>query len=224
MVTYVLVHGAGHGGWCFGPLAEVLRNRGHRVHAPTLTGCGDRSHLLRADVGLETHIVDITSFLEFEDLQDVVLAGHSYGALVIMGVADRIRDRIRHLVFLDGATPLNGQSLNDWAGPAVSQAIRTVGRTIDGVELVLLPDTNPLDIPGLHGVTDPQAIAWMLPRLRPHPWRCLEENYSFITPKPLKPSHRPTSSAELIADPTIRYSRRPSDMDDCGPSIPVTTS
>jgi pimeloyl-ACP methyl ester carboxylesterase len=83
MATYVLVHGGAHGSWCYGPVARILRSAGQEVHAPTLSGLGDRSHLLRPGIDLDTHISDIVAVLHYEDLRDVVLVGHSYGGMVI---------------------------------------------------------------------------------------------------------------------------------------------
>ena len=171
MATYVLVHGGAHGGWCYGPVAGVLRSAGHDVHAPTLTGLGDRSHLLRPGIDLDTHIDDVVAVLHYEALRDVILVGHSYGGMVITGVADRAADRVGHLVYLDAATPVDGQSLVDIAGPMM-EAARAGGRVVDGVELVLFPGTEPLPH---YGVTDPDAIAWMDERLTPHPWQCFEQ-------------------------------------------------
>jgi pimeloyl-ACP methyl ester carboxylesterase len=171
MATYVLVHGGAHGGWCYGPVERILRAAGHDVHAPTLTGVGERAHLLSPDVDLDMHITDVVAVLHYEDLRDVILVGHSYGGMVITGVADRAIDRVGHLVYLDAATPANGQSLADLAAPLMSAA-RAQARVVDGVELVLHPGTEP--IPN-YGVTDPDAIAWMSERLTPHPFRCFEQ-------------------------------------------------
>ncbi len=107
---YVLVHGAWHGGWCWGKVAERLRAAGHRVFTPTLTGLGDRAHLIAPNVGLATHVEDVVATLEMEDLSDVVLVGHSFGGAVISGVADARADRIRRLVFLDSFLVQSGQS------------------------------------------------------------------------------------------------------------------
>ena len=94
-MTFVLVHGAWHGGWCWKKLTPLLRVAGHQVFTPTLTGLGERSHLLSPAVDLTTHIKDITAVLEYEDLQDVVLVGHSYGGMVIAGVAEKACDASR---------------------------------------------------------------------------------------------------------------------------------
>ena len=85
MATYVLVHGGGHGGWCYQPVARILRSHGHEVYAPSLTGLGERAHLFRCGVDLDCHITDIVNLLHFEDLRDVILVGHSYGGMVITG-------------------------------------------------------------------------------------------------------------------------------------------
>ncbi len=94
MTTYVLVHGAWHGGWCWKRVAPLLRAAGHEVYAPTLTGLGERAHLLSPEVGLDTHVQDIVNVLTYEDLQDVVLVGHSYGGMVVAGVAERAAERL----------------------------------------------------------------------------------------------------------------------------------
>ncbi len=171
MATYVLVHGGGHGGWCYQRVARLLRASGHEVYAPTLTGLGERSHLLNPGVDLDLHIADVTAVLHYEDLRDVILVGHSYGGMVITGVADRASDRIGRLVYLDAATPVNGQSLLDVAGPII-EATRPAGQVVDGVELVLLPSP---DAGLFYGVTDPDDVAWMGERLTAHPWKCFEQ-------------------------------------------------
>jgi pimeloyl-ACP methyl ester carboxylesterase len=171
MATYVLVHGGGHGGWCYQPVARILRSAGHEVYAPTLTGLGERSHLLSPAIDLDMHIRDVVAVLYYEDLRDVILVGHSYGGMVITGVADRAADRVGRLVYLDAANPVNGQSLVDVAGPVIEMT-RPMGAVVDGIELVLLP------APGagmFYGVTDPEDAAWMDERLTGHPWSCFEQ-------------------------------------------------
>jgi pimeloyl-ACP methyl ester carboxylesterase len=171
MATYVLVHGGGHGGWCYQRVARLLRAQGNEVYAPTMTGLGERAHLLNAEVDLHRHVEDIAAVLQFEDLHDVILVGHSYGGMVITGTADQVADRVGRLVFLDAATPVNGQSLFDVAGPVI-EAVRPFGEVVDGIELVLLPAP---DAGLLYGVTDPDDLAWMAERLTGHPWKCFEQ-------------------------------------------------
>jgi len=113
MSTYVLVHGAWHGSWCWKRVRRALQALGHEVFTPTLTGVADHSHLLSRQVDLETHITDVVNLMRWEELSDVVLCGHSYGGCVISGVADRIPDRIGALVYLDAFLLENGQCLHD---------------------------------------------------------------------------------------------------------------
>ncbi|MEO0997842.1 MAG: alpha/beta fold hydrolase [Pseudomonadota bacterium] len=103
--TFVFVPGTWHGGWAWTPLAEALRARGHRAFTVTCTGVGERSHLLTRDVGLATHVTDVCQLIEFEELNDVILCGHSFGGVTITGVADRMRDRISRLVYYDAFIP-----------------------------------------------------------------------------------------------------------------------
>lgn len=111
MATFVLVHGAWAGGVVWRQLAPRLRMAGHEVYAPTLTGIGERKHLLSREIDLDTHIQDVLGVIEDEDLSDIVLVGHSYGGMVISGVADRVPGQVASLVYLDAFVPENGQSL-----------------------------------------------------------------------------------------------------------------
>jgi pimeloyl-ACP methyl ester carboxylesterase len=113
-VVFVLVHGAWHGGWCWKKVKILLEEQGYTVYTPTLTGLGERSHLLNEEIGLDTHIQDIVSVLEYEDLKNVVLVGHSYAGMVITGVAGRTAERISHLVYFDAFLPENGKALSDY--------------------------------------------------------------------------------------------------------------
>ena len=171
MKTYVLVHGGGHGGWCYQSVARILRAHGHEVYTPTLTGLGEREHLLNPGIDLDTHITDVVKVLQFEDLRSVILVGHSYGGMVITGAADRATDRIGNLVYLDAAYPQNGESLVEHAGPMMLEA-RKGARIVNGIELVLFPGNDPM---GFYGVTDPAQIEWMKPKLTPHPWKCFDQ-------------------------------------------------
>jgi pimeloyl-ACP methyl ester carboxylesterase len=113
--TVVLVHGAWHGGWCWTKLIPSLRAAGHQVFSPTLTGLGERSHLLSPEVNLTTHIKDTAAVLEYEDLHNVMLVGHSYGGMVITGVTSEASARLAHLVYLDAFLPENGKAVKDYA-------------------------------------------------------------------------------------------------------------
>jgi pimeloyl-ACP methyl ester carboxylesterase len=113
MATFLLVHGAWHGAWCWRRVARLLTRAGHEVFAPTLTGLCERSHLLTRDIDLDTHILDIVNELKWQELKDVVLVGHSYGGMVISGVAERMEKTIASFVMLDAFMPENGQSVVD---------------------------------------------------------------------------------------------------------------
>jgi pimeloyl-ACP methyl ester carboxylesterase len=119
--TFVLVHGAWSGGWCFHKVADRLRAKGHRVFTPTLTGQGERTHLGKGGVNLSLHLTDVLNVFHYESLSDVILAGHSYGGMVITGIGDRIPDKVRALVYLDAFLPEHDQSLFDINIPANSQ-------------------------------------------------------------------------------------------------------
>lgn len=174
MATYVLVHGGGHGGWCYRFVAKILRQHGHEVYTPTLTGLSDRSHLLSTDVDLDMHIRDVVNLLKFEELTEVILVGHSYGGMVITGAADRAPERIANIVYLDAAYPFDGQSLSDIAAEMMSAAYQDV-QTVNGVEVVLVPGCNPMTPEDYYGVTDPALIEWMKPKLSAHPWKCFSQ-------------------------------------------------
>ncbi len=126
--TYVIVHGATAGGWEWKKTGKFLTDDGHTVYRVTLTGLGERMHLNSPDIDLQTHINDVVNTILFEDLHDVVLAGHSYGGMVITGVMDRIPERIRHVFFLDAAVPDDGMSILDLFGGAP----RDPSRIVDG--------------------------------------------------------------------------------------------
>ena len=168
MASYVLVHGGEHGGWCWRKVAALLRRAGHDVVTPTLTGLGERVHLMSAAVDLAMHVTDVANVLLFDDLRDVILVGHSYGGMVITGAADRAIDRVGQLVYLDAAHPRDGEALTDVAPDMMAMA-RQQMQLVDGVELIHLP---PALAAQYFGVTDPVDVAWMVDRLKPHPRSC----------------------------------------------------
>ena len=120
--TYVIVHGAWAGGWAFKRVDELLTADGYKVYRPTLTGLGERIHLASTNIDLDTHIQDVVNVIRYEDLHDIVLVGHSYGGMVITGVADRVPERIKHLIYVDAFLPTNGESLYDTLGPAAGRS------------------------------------------------------------------------------------------------------
>lgn len=108
--TIVFVHGAWGGAWDYQVMEKLLEDKGHKVYRPTLTGQGQRSHLLNPSINLDTHIMDILNVIKFEDLEDFILVGHSYGGMVISGVADKVPEKIKHIVYMDAFLPLDGES------------------------------------------------------------------------------------------------------------------
>jgi pimeloyl-ACP methyl ester carboxylesterase len=172
MATFVLVHGAIQGGWVWKRVVALLRAAGHETVTPTLTGCGERAHLLTREVGLETHVLDVVNVLAYEDLHDVILVGHSYGATVVTVAADRARDRIAHLVIVDGAQPLPGQSMLDsWASDdpqSVSEMDRYVQETGDGWRIMPMH-------PSEFGITDEDDIRWLEKMDTPHPYKSFQD-------------------------------------------------
>ena len=122
--TFVLVHGAWHGGWCWRRVADLLEQGGNKVFTPTLTGLGERSHLLRAGINVSTHITDVVNVLKWERLSDVVLCGHSYGGLVVSGVAEQMAKAIGSIVFLDAFLPENGDSMEQLTSQAVRDTLK----------------------------------------------------------------------------------------------------
>lgn len=156
--TYVLVHGAGHGGWCWHDVRLLLRNAGHEVFTPTLTGLGERVHLRSPEIRTETHITDIVNVIEFEELEDIILVGHSYGARVVTGVADRIKKKIRHLVLLDGMMPYDGESVIE---AEYADGFRAMA--IDGYLMPNVPATA-FGIPK----SDKEKVDWVNRRLTEH--------------------------------------------------------
>jgi pimeloyl-ACP methyl ester carboxylesterase len=158
MTQYVFVHGTWHGGWCWKKLLPFLEKETVKVFTPSLTGLGDRYHLADKNIGLSVHIQDIVNLLEFEDLDDVILVGHSYGGMVITGVAEQ-SNRVGKLVYFDALVPEHGQS----AFSMIDGLKESFQQTVDKNGLV--PPWEPEEF----GVTNKQDIAWMKPRLTPMP-------------------------------------------------------
>ena len=111
--TFLVCHGAWSAGWAWKKMHPLMAAAGHRLVTPTYTGLGERAHLANPSIDLETHIEDILNVIKYEDLRDIVLVGHSYGGMVATGVADRARDRVTQLIYIDAFVPADGQSLLD---------------------------------------------------------------------------------------------------------------
>jgi len=165
--TFVLVHGAWHGGWCWKHVRNVLESHGHRVFTPTLTGVGERSHLLdlvpAGQITMDTCCRDVASVLHYEDLTDVVLVGHSFGGSVISGVAELEPSRIRQLIYLDSDILENGETPISSVPPrAVKERRRLAQETSGGVSF---PPPHPKQL----GVSEADQRAWLVRNLTPHP-------------------------------------------------------
>ncbi len=167
MATFVIVHGAWGGGWSWKKMRPLLRERGHEIFTPTLTGIGERVHLAGAKIDLTMHIRDIIGVLDYEDLRDLILVGHSYGGMVATGVADRAPERIRRIVYLDAFVPRDGQSLFDLqteeARAGMREGARKAGEGWGIPPMELAPDMSEAD------------VAWAEPRRVMQPILTFEE-------------------------------------------------
>jgi len=162
--TFVLVHGAYHGAWCWKHVTALLRARGHEVHTPTLTGLGERSHLIACGPSLETFFEDVAQVIRFEGLSDVILVGHSFAGSVVSALADRIPERLAHLVYLDAQVLVSGQAPADTAPPEV---IARYQRRAEASGFVSIPPPPP----EAFGIEDPETARWVEARVTPHPYR-----------------------------------------------------
>ncbi|MDX8481855.1 alpha/beta hydrolase [Mesorhizobium sp. VK24D] len=167
VADFVLVHGAWHGGWCYDLVAKRLRSEGHEVYTPTLTGLGERSHLLDDKIDLNTHIQDVLNVIRWQDLDRFVLCGHSYGGMIITGVADAVPERVTSLVYLDAYVPKDGEAIWDYMG--------------DERRKVLLRDAEPYRghavaaPPPSHFGVDPRNQAWVADKMTPQPMLTLTQ-------------------------------------------------
>ena len=159
MSTIVIVHGMWSGGWYFQPTARLLRAAGHEVYTPTLTGIGERVHLGRAEVDLETHVQDIVNVLEYEDLHDVVLAGFSYGGAVVTVVADRVPERISQLVYLDAWVPRDGEAVADLIPEMAARMAEQARDTGDGWKILRDPPEARKTPHPLRSITQPARLS-----------------------------------------------------------------
>ena len=172
MVTFVLVHGAWHGGWCWRKVEPLLRESGDSVYSPSLTGMGERSHLAgymdAAAIDLDLHIKDVKTLLESEGLERVILVGHAYAGMVMTGVAEVCPQRLAHLVYVNGVVPRDGEAMVDQLdivrGPDFTARVRAA---IENREDFLPPPTTAEEIRRRWAITDTDDQSWMLPRLCP---------------------------------------------------------
>jgi pimeloyl-ACP methyl ester carboxylesterase len=172
MSTYVLVHGAWGGSFGWRKVRPLLQQAGHQVFTPSLTGLGERAHLATPQVDLSTHIQDVSNAIWYEDLTDIILVGHSYGGMVVTGVADRMPERIQHLVYLDAFLPRDGQSLFDLGGGGPGAA-----------------ESRDWRVPPLQSYVDPNdpEAAWNQERRVHHPRATLSEKVRLSMPLESRP-------------------------------------
>ena len=171
MASFLLVHGAWHGAWCWRTVQAALVSAGHRAHAVTLTGLGERAHLLNAEIGLQTHIADVRNAIEAEELQDLVLVGHSYAGMLVTAIADLLPGRLAHLVYLDAVVPRPGESWSSTHSPATRKARLDAARASP---LFAFPPPDPV-VFGLGGADHD----WVLRRQTPHPGHTYDEPLEF---------------------------------------------
>ncbi len=159
--TFVLIHGAWHGGWCWGPVADILRAKGHKVYAPSLTGLADRSHLLSTSITLDTHIADIVNLFQWEDIKDAVLVGHSYGGWPISGAVEKVLPQVSSIVFVDAFVPDNGQRVMDLNSEQFRKALQDA--------LAKGEAGRPIPKAEAFKVIDPKNIAWVQAKMTKQP-------------------------------------------------------
>ena len=168
MATFVLVHGAWQGGWCWKRVATRLRQLGHEVFTPTMTGLGERAHLLDEKIDLDTHIQDILGVIRCEELSDIVLCGHSYGGMVITGVADTVPEQISALVYLDALLPTDGQNVLDLLPVEAANDFREVARTTGSGYRVAPGAAEAFGV-------NPQDQAWVDRQCVDHPFKTFKQ-------------------------------------------------
>jgi pimeloyl-ACP methyl ester carboxylesterase len=171
MANFVLVHGAWHGSWCWQRVTSLLQQQGHRVHAVTLTGLGERAHLLSPAITLDTHIDDVISAIEVEEFHDVVLAVHSYAGMIGTAVADRLGKHLKHLVYVDAVLPKPGES---WSS---TQSAATQQQRLSAAQATTRFSFPPPD-PEVFGLKDADH-AWVKRRQTPHPGNTYQAPLSF---------------------------------------------
>ena len=176
MTTFVLLHGAWHGGWCWARVADILRARGHRVTTPTQTGLGERRHLLTEAVTLTTFGEDLRLHLDYEDLSDVVLVGHSFAGSALSYVAERSAARVARLVYLDATLVFGGEAPFDSNPPDVVALRRQMAQDFSG-GLSLPPPPA-----AAFGVTEAADAAWLEGKMTPHPLRTFETRLEISGP------------------------------------------
>ncbi len=177
---FVLVHGTWLGGWIWADVADVLRRKGHRVYTPTLTGVGERAHLARPDVGLETHITDITAVIDCEELQDVILLGHSFSGVAVTGAADRRQDRIAHICFFDAVIPAGDRASAVETNPDGSDTPRFAKKRLEFIDGYMMDFWKDYPLEMLAGADQPAVQARLRRRITPHPAKAWTDRLALV--------------------------------------------
>jgi pimeloyl-ACP methyl ester carboxylesterase len=175
VAIFLVAHGAWSAGWAWKKMRPLMRAAGHEIWTPTYTGVGERTHLASPSIDLETHIRDIVAVIETEDMRDLVLIGHSYGGMVATGVADRVRERIAKLVYLDAFAPRDGECVFDLLPPEHQARMRDAAKANDGWRIP--PNPMPPDTPEAD-------VAWAAPRRMPQPIGTFETRIRLTNPPP----------------------------------------
>ena len=177
--TFLVCHGAWSAGWAWKKMHPLMIKAGHRLVTPTYTGLGERAHLAHPAIDLDTHISDVLNVIKYEDLRDFVLIGHSYGGMVATGVADRARDKVKQLIYIDAFVPQDGQSLLDLNEPARAR-MQEAAKSGDGWRVP--PNPTPAD-------TSPDDVAWLNERRVNMPVQCFEQKLKLSAPLTLPRSY-----------------------------------
>ena len=178
--TFLVCHGAWSAGWAWKKMHPLMNKAGHRLVTPTYTGLGERAHLAHPAIDLETHVTDMLQVIKYEDLRDFVLIGHSYGGMVATGVADRARDKVKQLIYIDAFVPADGQSLLDFLADSEQRRMREGAKSGDGWRVP--PNPTPPD-------TSPEDVAWLNERRVHTPINCFEAKLSLSAPLTLPRSY-----------------------------------
>jgi pimeloyl-ACP methyl ester carboxylesterase len=189
--TFLVCHGAWSAGWAWKKMHPLMQAAGHRLVTPTYTGLGERVHLANPSIDLESHIQDVLNVIKYEDLRDIVLLGHSYGGMVATGVADRVRDRVSQLIYVDAFVPGDGQCLLDFLNESERQRMLALAKSGDGWRVP--PNPTPPD-------TSQADVEWLSERRVDMPIKCFQ--------MPLK-----LSGGELTPPRSYIYATRASPAD-----------
>jgi len=196
--TFLVCHGAWSAGWAWKKMHPLMQAAGHRLITPSYTGLGERAHLANPSIDLEAHIQDVLAVIKYEDLSDIVLLGHSYGGMVATGVADRARERVAQLIYLDAFVPRDGQSLFDLNEVAIEK-MREAARNGDGWRIPPMP--TPPD-------TSPADVEWLTARRIDMPLKCFEQRLKLQHGEPALPRSYIYATRITPADTFGQFAKR----------------